>query len=588
MFRTYERIIAQDPEAYSRPLDLAQLDARLLKILSNDEPTFAHEQSIADSSTLPDLDVIERGQIIKHETKAYKELVQMGGRPLYLIDEINDVLDDPERYRDLLRPWQDWPHVLKANRIFREQLQRWKDFRKWQNDNRGLDDDDGGYLAFVERKKTSIKEEYWEDRVDSLLAKIERDPSYFKEEWDDLQSQRRQHRRIHRERDCHSFHDYFEAANRRLLRHNFTLPVQLDEDPKKQNKLTTWIEYLEFECWWLDRYIQLIEHAKPVYDEAWQELVDLKVLKPHETQEYLRTVTSSNEQQREVDQTREDVKRETSNAERIYMKIYKDPEGVHIPPRKCISMMKAVTARLRDAKARRHSAWMHSYYTSAYIDKTNHYMYLKREAARQELLVGQIMGQVSSVEAEMIQSQTHEDTPDIPGCAKRRLEPDENEPLKRTPKRQKLVYQESLHANNSANNVSKTGSMPPETCGISKRTASQCSKNQRHSTRRSHETTRSHSETDGLRRSARIAAYSETNVPRRSARVAARSANNGSSSMPEISQTRLRYQSYSQHTGPFTRSPAKKNKAAGKCHDRDADRADGMLKMSTWPKRRRR
>ena len=569
MSRACERVTTQEAEACSRPLDLAQLDARLLKISSSNETTLAHERSIAESAALPDLDVRERRLIIKDETKAYKELVQMGGRPLYLIDDIGNVLDDLERYREMLRPWQEWPHVLNAHRLFRKQLQRWEDFRKWQNDNRGLeDDDDGGYLAFVERQKSLM-----EDQVDTLLAIIESDPSFLKRGWDGLQEQRRQHRLIHREHDCHSFHDYFEAAKQRLLRHNFTGPIQFDKDPKKQNKLTTWIEYLEYECWWLDRYIHSIENCRPDYDKAWQELVDLKVLKPHETQEYLRTVTSYNAQQREVDQATEDVKREMSDAERIYMKIYKDPEGVHIPPRECISMMKAVTGRLRAAKARRHSVWMRSCYISTYLDKTSHYMYLKREAARQELLVEQIMGQIPLVEAEMIQSQTHEDTPDITGRAKRKLAPNENRSTRRTHKRQKLVHQESLHANSSASSVSKTGGMSPETYDISNNT-SQRSKNQQHSTRRSLRTTHiSHLGTDGLRRSARIAA---------------RNTDNGISSTPKSSRMRLRSQSSSKHAEPSTRSLTGQNKVAGKSHGQDVDEAGGMLKTSTQSKRRRR
>lgn len=52
--------------------------------------------------------------------------------------------------------------------------------------------------------------------------------------------------------------------------------------------MTTWIEYLNYEHWWLDKYTSDIERLEPDHDKAWQELVDLKILRPHETKEFLR------------------------------------------------------------------------------------------------------------------------------------------------------------------------------------------------------------------------------------------------------------------------------------------------------------
>ena len=63
-----------------------------------------------------------------------------------------------------------------------------------------------------------------------------------------------------------------------LTEHGFTQSFQLDEDPERQDKLTTWIEYLDFEYWWYDKDMRFVKRHQPQYDEAWKKLVDLKVL----------------------------------------------------------------------------------------------------------------------------------------------------------------------------------------------------------------------------------------------------------------------------------------------------------------------
>ncbi|KAH6881141.1 hypothetical protein B0T10DRAFT_361952, partial [Thelonectria olida] len=94
-----------------------------------------------------------------------------------------------------------------------------------------------------------------------------------------------------------------------LARHDFTQPFELDEDPKKQDKLTIWIEYLNYEYWWLDKYTGDIERLEPDHDKAWQELVDMDILRPHETKEFVRTAASGMECQTEEDQAMKAVQR---------------------------------------------------------------------------------------------------------------------------------------------------------------------------------------------------------------------------------------------------------------------------------------
>jgi hypothetical protein len=90
-------------------------------------------------------------------------------------------------------------------------------------------------------------------------------------------------------------------VKRRLAQHGFTRPFELDEDPKRQDKLTTWIEYLNYEYSWYDRYTRMVKRLQLKHDEAWKKLVDSKVLKPSETEEYLRSEECGFRRQSEED-----------------------------------------------------------------------------------------------------------------------------------------------------------------------------------------------------------------------------------------------------------------------------------------------
>lgn len=124
------------------------------------------------------------------------------------------------------------------------------------------------------------------------MAEIEKDPSCLQSGWKVQQSLRRRQRHLCRERGCNGFEEYTFAIKRRLASHGFSQSFDLSVDPDKQDKLTTWIEYLNYECWWLDQYRSTVERLQPAYDEAWQDLLSLNILRPHETDKFLRTLIS--------------------------------------------------------------------------------------------------------------------------------------------------------------------------------------------------------------------------------------------------------------------------------------------------------
>ncbi|KPA35207.1 ankyrin unc44 [Fusarium langsethiae] len=215
-----KRSLAQNPTACSRPLELDGLDARLRQALPNSSFSLLPGSQAIDPPESPTTLLNLEVHRTKDEIGAYHGLINDSGRPLYPIELIQYVYKDPDNYAEMLRPWQEHLTPISPSGIFQRQWQRWQDFRKWQNDNRGRDDDDGGFPATRAR----------------LLAEIEADPSCLKSEWDQKQFLRRRQRRLYREHGCRGFCGYAKAVKRRLASHSFTQPFELDEDPKKQHQ----------------------------------------------------------------------------------------------------------------------------------------------------------------------------------------------------------------------------------------------------------------------------------------------------------------------------------------------------------------
>lgn len=121
-----------------------------------------------------------------YESEAYHDLIREGGQPLYAISLIGHISKDPEQYRDLLRLWLNCPTSDSPpnwTEIFKTQLERWRDFGKWQLDNRGLPDENDGYPAFVDM----AKRRYNRDGALDLLDRLTADPEMLKSEWEERQ-----------------------------------------------------------------------------------------------------------------------------------------------------------------------------------------------------------------------------------------------------------------------------------------------------------------------------------------------------------------------------------------------------------------
>ncbi|KAM3456399.1 hypothetical protein MY3296_001678 [Beauveria thailandica] len=447
-----KRSLAQSPTVCSRPLDLNDLDARLRQVSPSKSFLLRPETQTSDRSRSP-TPPFDR---TRREVDAYDELIDDGGRPLYPIGLIQKVYKDPDNYAEILWPWQEYltPPVSPSG-IFQRQWRRWRDFRKWQNDNRGREDDDGGFQVYVERQKYIIQRDFLPDFCAKRLAEIEADPSCLKSRWEGVQWERERQRHYCRERGCRGFRDYAEAVKRRLTRHDFRQPFKLDKDPKKQDKLTTWIEYLNYEYWWLDKHTGDIERLEPEHDRLWQELGDEIVLRPHETKEFVRTTASPMERANEREQAEKVVEREESEAKRIYVLTQKDPKRLSIPQAKRISMMKHSTERLLAAKQRLKQVQSRNQRITQFIRATFDFADAKRDAARHRVLVQWVLDQVPLVEAEMEQSKVNRREPDGRRRTKRKLDTDQDTPKKQPTKRRRLAIARA------SSKVTETTPKPP-------------------------------------------------------------------------------------------------------------------------------
>jgi hypothetical protein len=150
---------------------------------------------------------------LKEQTKYYNMLIREGGRPSHPVSLGRDVLEHPGEYREILSYWQLRNNDAEGRvwNVFGSELSEWRKFREYQRRSRLL--------------KT-------ENRLDV----------------------------------------YSQQLHSRLTRHGFMQSVQLHEDPKQQDRLTTWIEFLNFEYKIYDFYTGTIKRFQPQVDEAWKSL----------------------------------------------------------------------------------------------------------------------------------------------------------------------------------------------------------------------------------------------------------------------------------------------------------------------------
>lgn len=276
----------------SRPVNLDQVAARLQDIPADRERSF---RSPSPASTIsPPTEEEQYRHDVQHETRFYNKLVKDGGRPSHPLSLFDNVIKDPGEYREILSFWQDGQSGKW--KVFAIEHFRWSNFQWLQRYARGQRGYDHWRSMWVE-SRLAAKDDGDSDRTLDKWHSEEQ----WEHHWQDIVKNgldngvvcvgQNQLWAQFLERQGHipeqqGFPEYVEAVKERLKRHGFTRPFQLDKDAARQDKLTTWIEYLGYEYWWYDQYA-LNTCQQKWYDDAWKKLVDSGVLRLEDTKEHI-------------------------------------------------------------------------------------------------------------------------------------------------------------------------------------------------------------------------------------------------------------------------------------------------------------
>lgn len=211
-------------------------------------------------------------------------------------------------------------------------------------------------------------------------------------EWKDFRQWQRKNRENGR------FHKYAEDVQQGLAEHGFKRPFQLEEHQDRQDMLATWIEFLDYEYWWYDKDMRTVEHQKPLYDAAWEELVDAQVLRPFETGQLVCDINSAIRRASERERAQDAVQ-----SARLALLSAENKSANHRPSTfHQLSQQLLAEAQSRVDLAlnsleliKRRNALI-----SEFLDKTKRARIAKRDAEHRAILVKWILNQIPLLEKE--------------------------------------------------------------------------------------------------------------------------------------------------------------------------------------------
>jgi hypothetical protein len=200
--------------------------------------------------------------------------------------------------------------------------------------------------------------------------------------------------------DQNGFPKYAEALRERLARHGFTRPFQLDEDAARQDKITTWIEYLGYEYWWYNRYTGFVSSDQTRHDKAWDKLVDAKVLRPGETEEVICDIDTAFRDSSEEKRAGRAVQSAMSAVVSAEITMSKWQRS-KLSPEVLQARLLAARSKLEMAQKEHESLKRRSDCITEFIQGTRRYQIAKDDAKRHELLLRWMLQQVPLIEREL-------------------------------------------------------------------------------------------------------------------------------------------------------------------------------------------
>jgi hypothetical protein len=190
---------------------------------------------------------------------------------------------------------------------------------------------------------------------------------------------------------------YADTALQLLGRHGFTRPVRFHQDPTQQDKLTEWIEYLTYECAGHHWYESILRDLRPDFDKGWKRLVDSKLLRPFETEEFICSFQSGVTHQSERQKAERAVALAGSALEAADKSVDRHGGSTAAQAQK----VSAARSRLNEAKESLRLVQRRNDLIIDFKRSVRGYLTQKRDVKKQEALVRWVLDEVPRVEAEL-------------------------------------------------------------------------------------------------------------------------------------------------------------------------------------------
>lgn len=273
--------------------------------------------------------------------------VSDGGRPCYSIALVQAFSENTDAYPGLAQPW-----LRNGWEVFDIQLDHWHRFLQWQQLIRGTYDSDAAYVRYA--SKTKLMMDLYHDPE---AQELEANPLHLMEYWKLAEARLNPDWKHLANGDNlpplikgQPFLTHVEVVKYRLLQRGVAHTIQLEEDVKQQDKLSTWLEYLAYQYAWCDRYARQLKRQQLRFDEEWERLVASGVLHDWETADYLDTDASGFERQRQVDTAHVAILRAEKAVKALVAEIEKSKQGPGNP------RLQELERSLAEAKSKESSA----------------------------------------------------------------------------------------------------------------------------------------------------------------------------------------------------------------------------------------
>lgn len=362
-------------------LDLDKVNALLQSVPTTTPDLFRNSPSPASTpSSLPQEEV--DAECLRVETESYHILVNDGAHPPYPFHLLESFLWNPEQYLeheeygDIVYYWRVYESD-KSERtcICAGHLSKWRVFRNVQKiiRERGVQSEPVLWAAasYTGGLKTYV------DHYGSIDG-----------QWD--------------------FKKYAERLTRRLSKYGFTRQFQLERNLDRQDKLTTWIEYLGYEYRFYDYAATFVKRSQRRHDRGWKKLVDSNLLRPEETYDVICDVNTSFQHANEEERAEEAVQSATaavSSTESIIAR--SDGSTTKLRQR-----LLAEQATLDAARGSLESIKTRNEAITEFLSPMREYFYQKDEARRHSALLRWIVRQIPTIELELNSPDNAENDPD--------------------------------------------------------------------------------------------------------------------------------------------------------------------------------